>query len=157
MKIEFKYALIISVLFTIIITIFFSISYNTFVTRVKKDMMKEYLFSVEGITISLKKDFNIIKDPYFKESFNTFDSGYFYILDVNGNVIFHSDKSKIGINIIKDANLPKLWEYMKKMIKAFLNIFMKTKKDMLRLKNSNSIKAYTTLHMQSLKMNYLVV
>ncbi|WGS64394.1 methyl-accepting chemotaxis protein [Marinitoga aeolica] len=114
MKIELKYSFLISIIFTVAISTMFYLSYVIFSNIIREDMKNEYLSSISGIVIGLKNNFNSINETNFNERFGNGGKGYYYILDENGNVVFHSDKTKVGINILEDAKLSDLWEYMKK-------------------------------------------
>lgn len=128
MKIELKYAILISVVFVIITSIFFSISYYIFSINMKKELLSEYEVTIDKISFGLEKGFNEILESDFSNIFTDRILGYYYILDENGDAIFHSDKTKIGINIIKDAKLNDLWNYMKTSKKGIYEYSYENKK-----------------------------
>ncbi|KAF2956216.1 hypothetical protein [Marinitoga sp. 38H-ov] len=113
MKIELKYAILISIIFIILTSIFFSISYFIFSNNVKKDILNEYLSTIDEISYAIEKDFNELSEENFSFKFSNEGIGYYYVLNNLGDTIFHSNKDRIGLNIIKDAKLSDLWDYMK--------------------------------------------
>ncbi|MBM7559337.1 hypothetical protein [Marinitoga litoralis] len=127
MKIELKYAILISIVFVILTGSFFLITYNTYSKVIKNEILYEYVSTIDEIAFGLEKG-ELLEDE-FSARFKDDGIGYYYVLDENGNTILHSDKTKIGINIVKDAKLNDLWSYM---LKNSVGIYEYTYENIMR-------------------------
>ncbi|GAB6188931.1 hypothetical protein JCM30566_06700 [Marinitoga arctica] len=109
MKIETKFGILFTSIIAISLIVTFMSSYFTFLNFTIKELEKSYLESV-NITSKILSNFNEINNENLFNYLGSLNHGYYYIVDNSGNVIFHSDKTKIGLNL-NDVGLKNLYNY----------------------------------------------
>ncbi|AEX86398.1 hypothetical protein XO10_09970 [Marinitoga sp. 1135] len=112
MKLELKYSLAILGIFAIFFVAFFIISWDLFSNNLRTEILDSFLYSLKIERYSIK-DISKITEDYFIEEFTKENSGYYYVIDEKGYAILHTDPTKVGIHIVKDAKLDDLWKYMR--------------------------------------------
>ncbi|KLO22378.1 methyl-accepting chemotaxis protein [Marinitoga sp. 1155] len=113
MKVNLKYSLIITLVFGLSFISFFFIVYEYYKNLTVDFIMKSYENNVIKLSELLSKSMASLESDFFSKKFIDEKNGYYYILDENGNVIYHTDLSKIGINAVEDTKLPELYKYIK--------------------------------------------